>query len=41
MNYKEAYSKADIVVWLVKHKEFATLDKDDKKIELDYCGVRK
>lgn len=41
MNYKEAYAKADIVVWLVKHKEFAPMPVDLNKKELDFCGVRK
>jgi UDP-N-acetyl-D-mannosaminuronic acid dehydrogenase len=41
MNYKEAYDKADIVVWLVKHKEFASMPVVLNKKELDFCGVRK
>ncbi len=41
MNYKDAYEKADIVVWLVKHKEFAPMPFIKDKIELDFCGVRK
>jgi UDP-N-acetyl-D-mannosaminuronic acid dehydrogenase len=41
MNYKEAYEKADIVVWLVSHKEFLTMPVGAEKIELDFCGVRK
>jgi UDP-N-acetyl-D-mannosaminuronic acid dehydrogenase len=39
--YQEAYQKADIVVWLVMHKEFVTMPIDKTKIELDFCGVRK
>ena len=38
---KDAYQKADIVAWLVRHKEFVNLDRIDDKIELDFCGVRK
>lgn len=40
--YKEAYDKADIVVFLVNHKEFASLNyrNDDVKV-LDFCGVFK
>ncbi len=38
---KEAYAKADIIVWLVRHTPFLELPKDNKKIELDFCGVRK
>ncbi|WP_080905239.1 UDP-N-acetyl-D-mannosamine dehydrogenase [Parabacteroides sp. Marseille-P3160] len=40
-NYQEAYDKADIVVWLVKHKEFLTIIPQVEKIELDFCGIRK
>jgi UDP-N-acetyl-D-mannosaminuronic acid dehydrogenase len=39
--YGEAYQKADIIVWLVRHKEFLTVPADARKIELDFCGVRK
>lgn len=37
----EAYRKADIVVWLVGHKPFFDIPKDEMKIELDFCGIRK
>lgn len=37
----EAYAKADIIVWLVRHTPFLSLAKDAKKIELDFCGIRK
>jgi UDP-N-acetyl-D-mannosaminuronic acid dehydrogenase len=40
-SYQEAYQKADIVVWLVRHKEFVSIPADNKKIEIDFCGVRK
>lgn len=40
-DYKEAYRKADIVVWLVRHTPFVELPRDGKKQELDFCGVRK
>ena len=40
-NYKEAYEKADIVVFLVNHNEFAELNyRNDVKI-LDFCGTFK
>ena len=40
-NYKEAYDKADIVVLLVNHREFAELNyRDDVKV-LDFCGTFK
>jgi len=41
MNYEMAYKKADIIIWLVKHKEFLSMPVEDTKIELDFCGVRK
>ena len=37
-NYKEAFDKADIVVYLVAHNEFKTLN-NDNKIVLDFCGI--
>lgn len=40
-NYKEAYEKADIVAFLVAHKEFKTLDYSNDKNILDFCGVFK
>lgn len=40
-DYKEAYDKADIVVFLVNHKEFSSLNyRNDVKV-LDFCGVFK
>ena len=39
--YQEAYNKADIVVWLVRHKPFLSITKQEDKIEMDFCGVRK
>jgi UDP-N-acetyl-D-mannosaminuronic acid dehydrogenase len=40
INYTCAYRQADIIVWLVRHKEFLTLSqKDSRKIELDFCGI--
>ncbi len=39
--YKEAYEKADIVVFLVNHREFSELNyRNDVEI-LDFCGVFK
>ena len=40
-NYNEGYDKADIVIWLVRHKEFLNMSYSNDKIELDFCGVRK
>jgi UDP-N-acetyl-D-mannosaminuronic acid dehydrogenase len=41
VNYREAYDKANIIVWLVRHKEFLSMPLSDSKTELDFCGVRK
>jgi len=41
IDYAEAYRKADIIAWLVAHKPFYDIPNDEKKIELDFCGVRK
>ena len=41
VNSQEAYDKADIVVWLVRHQPFLTIQKQENKIELDFCGIRK
>ena len=40
-DYKEAYEKADIVVFLVAHTPFKSLPYNDKKIILDFCGIHK
>ena len=40
-DYREAYEKADIVVFLVKHAPFNELVYDPKKIILDFAGVYK
>ncbi|MEO0572682.1 MAG: UDP-N-acetyl-D-mannosamine dehydrogenase [Bacteroidota bacterium] len=39
--YTEAYKMADIVVFLVAHKEFSSLEANPKKTVLDFCGVFK
>jgi len=41
VNYLEAYNSADIIVFLVAHKEYLHLAAQKSKIELDFCGVRK
>lgn len=41
IDYNDAYLKSDIIVWLVRHKEFMQIPKSESKIELDFCGVRK
>lgn len=40
-NYKEAYVKADIVVFLVAHTIFKSLPYDASKVILDFCGICK
>ena len=40
-NHKEAVQKADIIVFLVAHKEFKTLQLAENKVVLDFCGVLK
>jgi UDP-N-acetyl-D-mannosaminuronic acid dehydrogenase len=40
-DYKTAYEKADIVVYLVAHNEFTKLPHHSTKIILDFCGVVK
>ena len=44
VHYDEAYQHADIIVWLVCHKEFiemVRLNNKSEKIELDFCGIYK
>lgn len=41
MDYRQAYDQADIVVWLVNHKEFSNVPVGTDKIELDFSGTRK
>ncbi|WP_299259088.1 UDP-N-acetyl-D-mannosamine dehydrogenase [uncultured Aquimarina sp.] len=38
-NYQEAAKKADIVVFLVAHKEFKTLSVSKDTVILDFCGI--
>ena len=38
-DYKEAFDKADIIVYLVAHDEFKSLSKNTSKIIVDFCGV--
>ena len=39
-DYKEAIDKADIIVFLVAHKEFINIKLTKKQITLDFCGIR-
>ncbi len=41
VNYKDAISQADIIAFLVGHKEFTTLDIDKDKLVIDFCGILK
>lgn len=40
-NYQIAYYEADIIVFLVAHKEFKTLPFREDKVILDFCGIYK
>ena len=40
-DYKEAYEKADIIAFLVNHREFAELNYRDDVVVLDFCGTFK
>lgn len=40
-DYREAYDRADIVVFMVAHDPFKTLPRRDDKIILDFCGICK
>jgi UDP-N-acetyl-D-mannosaminuronic acid dehydrogenase len=40
-DYKEAYERANIVAFLVAHKEFKTLEWRSDKVILDFCGIFK
>ena len=39
-DYKEAVQKADIIVFLVAHKEFKSLEVPSNKISIDFCGIK-
>jgi len=40
-DYKTAYETADILAFLVSHKEFKVLKYNEEKVILDFCGVFK
>lgn len=40
-DYREAYNRADIVVFLTAHTPFKSLDWSDNKVILDFCGIFK
>ena len=40
-DYKEAVKKADIIIFLVAHKEFKGLGLSQGKVVLDFCGIKK
>ncbi len=41
IDHKEAYKKADIVAWLVRHNEFINYPQTPNKEQYDFCGVYK
>ena len=40
-DYNEATKKADIIVFLVAHNEFKSLEISEEKVVLDFCGIYK
>ena len=40
-DHQQAINKADIIVFLVAHKEFLDLKINHKKVVLDFCGINK
>lgn len=40
-DYKEAYEKADIIVFLTAHEPFKALEYREGKVILDFCGIFK
>lgn len=40
-DYKEAYEKADIVVFLTAHEQFKGLPWRENKVVMDFCGIYK
>jgi UDP-N-acetyl-D-mannosaminuronic acid dehydrogenase len=38
-NYDKAIKEADIIVYLVAHKEFKNMSPNGNKETLDFCGV--
>ena len=40
-DYREAYDRADIVVFLTAHTPFKALPRRDDKVILDFCGIYK
>ena len=41
VNHKDAINQADVIVFLVGHKEFEDLEISKSKIVIDFCGVNK
>jgi UDP-N-acetyl-D-mannosaminuronic acid dehydrogenase len=39
--YEEAIKKADIIIYLVAHKQFLNLKIKNDKIVLNFCGINK
>lgn len=40
-DYKEAYEKADIIVFLTAHEPFKSLEYREDKVIIDFCGIFK
>ena len=39
--FKDATEKADIIVFLVAHKDFKDLSIEKDKLVIDFCGINK
>lgn len=40
-DYRDAYEKADIIVFLTAHEPFKALEYREDKVILDFCGIFK
>ena len=40
-DYRDAYEKADIIVFLTAHDPFKALEYREDKVILDFCGIFK
>jgi UDP-N-acetyl-D-mannosaminuronic acid dehydrogenase len=40
-NYIVAMEKADIIVFLVAHRQFQNVNLSEEKVILDFCGIEK
>lgn len=38
-SYQDACDRANIIVWLVSHRQFLSVEKNKHIVELDFCGI--